>query len=178
MRRSLPFLAAVFAAALVLSACGGDDDDAASDPVEESDDIGDAPTDETDAPDESADEVEEVAADDAAGSAGDCHLTPEQVSEVVGHDMVEVDGQCAWEAADADSGTVLEVYYSGAVGEEFDTLDSAVEGVGDEAHLDVSDALWVKSGDTYFNVQVISFGGELDAYTAQEALAQLILADM
>ena len=105
----------------------------------------------------------------------DCGLTDEQVSSVMGIDMVAIDGICGWEAPGL-SGAVVEVYVSGGDAAMFSGADGEeVADVGDEARFDFLDVLNFRIGDSFYYVQVLNMGGAsaISSQDASVALAKL-----
>ena len=165
MRRRMSTIA-VGLIGLALTGCGsGDDADDRS-----------AATVEPTAPADGAAVQPTAAGSSTVPSADWCPVTTEQVSDVVHHPMVE--GQpCSWTAPDL-AGAVLEVYVGGTDALHLAGGVTAVEGVGDAAAFDVSDALVVELDGAYWSIQIINIGGGSDVVSkdAEVALAQLVVA--
>jgi hypothetical protein len=184
MRRSTT--AVLTATVLVLGACGNDDTDDASagDTTVAVVDVADPPV-ATEPADFQTDPT--LAADVTTGSTAteqpvspvaDCGLTDEQVSSVMGIDMVQLDGTCGWEAPGLE-GAVVEVYVSGGDVTMLATADGEeVAGVGDEARFDFLDVLNFRIGDSFYYVQVLNMGGAvaISSHDASVALAKLWIA--
>jgi hypothetical protein len=132
--------------------------------------------------DGSADAAATVTLDEAATTAGGdtaaggwCPVTTEQVSGIVRHDVVE-DQPCTWHAPDLTA-AVLEVYVSGTDAGHLAGSTDAVDGVGDAAAFDVSDALVLERHGAHWVVQIINIGGGSDvvAKDAEIELAKLVV---
>jgi hypothetical protein len=90
-----------------------------------------------------------------SGSATDCAVSTEDVSEAAGIELAQGDG-CSWVAADA--GTLFEVLVRDVSMSLFELLKGAepVPGVGDEAYTDETGALYVRVGDRAVTINVIT----------------------
>jgi hypothetical protein len=175
---------------LTLGACGDSDDDAGgattsaqvevADPPVATDPGGvtdqtqsTTPADGTDTSSPGTTATEQPPTADAA-----CGLTDEQVSSVMGVDMVAIEGTCGWEAPGL-SGAVVEVYVSGGDAAMWSGADGEeVAGVGDEARFDFLDVLNFRIGDNFYYVQVLNMGGAsaISSHDASVALAKLWVA--
>ena len=104
-----------------------------------------------------------------------CPVTTEQVSTIVRHAIVE--GQpCTW-SDPALTAAVLEVYVSGTDAAHLAGSTEAVDGVGDAAAFDVSDALVFERHGAHWVVQIINIGGASDVVSkdAEVELAKLVV---
>ena len=104
-----------------------------------------------------------------------CGLTDDQVSSVMGIEMVPLEGTCSWQAPGL-AGAVVEVYLSGGDGTMLAAADGEeVAGVGDEARFDFLDVLNFRLGDSFYYVQVLNMGGAtaISSHDASVALAKL-----
>ena len=159
--RAYGWAAATAAVAAVLAGCGsGDDGDGGSRGAT-------AATVELDEAATTA--VDETAADDW------CPVTTEEVRAIVRHDVVE-DQTCTWHAPDLTA-AVLEVYVSGTDAGHLAGSTETVNGVGDAAAFDVSDALVLERHGAQWVVQIINIGGGSDvvAKDAEIELAKLVV---
>lgn len=170
-------LAAAGVAVLVgalIAGCGGDDDDVAQEPVPS-----------TDRPSaSSADPPSDDAVED-----GECPLTDDDVSAVVGVAVTDIG--CAWtsDSGGEDVGPDdlrVDVFYSSYPASLFSTYrqqaaDRAevadVEGLGDEAYTEANSGLSVLAGDRAFSIHVAAHGPDpdLDLRAAELELAHLII---
>jgi hypothetical protein len=173
MRRRV-WVAATAAVAVVLVGCGSGDDDgggaaeattaaltAAAAPTSA------APVATTEAP---------TATTGADATEDDwCPVTTEQVSAIVRHEVVS-DQTCAWHAPDL-AAAVLEVYVSGTDAAHLAGSTETVDGVGDAAAFDVSDALVFERHSAHWVVQIINIGGGSDVVSkvAEVELAKLVV---
>ncbi len=102
-------------------------------------------------------------------------MTTEEVSAIVRHAVVE-DQPCTWHAPDLTA-AVLEVYVSGTDAGHLAGSTETVDGVGDAAAFDVSDALVLERHGAHWVVQIINIGGGSDvvAKDAEIELAKLVV---
>jgi hypothetical protein len=145
----------------LIAGCGGDDDAARPSP----------PTAEQSAP--------AAGDDDGTRERGECPLTTEAVSAVVGVAVTDL-GSCGWTSESVD------VFYNEYPASLFSTYrqqstDSSdvvtVDGVGDEAYAVVNGELHVLAGDLAFSVMVAPgiVDPDLDLDEAKRELAVLVL---
>jgi hypothetical protein len=112
----------------------------------------------------------------AVATADDwCPVTTEQVSSIVGHEVVS-DQTCAWHAPDLTA-AVLEVYVNGTDAAHLAGSTETVDGVGDAAAFDVSDALVFERQGAHWVVQIINIGLGSDVVSkdAEIELAKLVV---
>jgi hypothetical protein len=123
----------------------------------------------------------------SASSNTDCPLTTAQVRAVVGKKVEPVDiaVSCRWEYEEQDETTATLDYANvtytplpaGALTEEGldDVGARPVDGIGDEAWIVLPNALWVRAGDEFFEIEVDTNASDDADMSVAEDLARLVI---